>query len=66
VICPICEEQFELKERNSLEAIEKRAILAEKREEKQERVLLYWGIGVMIAGVICVITFVLLYHHHNK
>ncbi len=65
VICPFCEEQFELKERNSLEAIEKREILAEKREEKQERVLLYWGIGVMIAGVICVITFVLLYHHNK-
>jgi hypothetical protein len=60
-ICPFCEEQFELKERNSIEAIEKRAILSEKREEKQERMFLYWGVGILVVGVICVITFMIIY-----
>ena len=61
-ICPFCEEQFELKERNSLEAIEKREMLSEQREERQERMFLYWGIGVMVVCVICVITFVFIYN----
>ena len=39
-LCPFCDEQFELKERHSQEAIEKRELQAEKREEKQERVYL--------------------------
>jgi len=61
-ICPFCKEQFELKERNSLEAIEKREMLSEQREERQERMFLYWGIGVMVVCVICVITFVFIYN----
>ena len=61
-ICPFCEEQFELKERNSLEAVEKREILAEKRQEKQERVFLYWGIGIMVIGILGVITFMIIYN----
>jgi hypothetical protein len=60
-ICPFCEEQFELKERNSLEAIEKREILSEKQQEKQERILLCWGIGIMAVGIVSVITFIILY-----
>ena len=61
-ICPFCEEQFELKERNSLEAIEKREMLSEKREKKQEQMFLYWGIGIMVVGIICVTTFMILYN----
>jgi hypothetical protein len=61
-ICPFCEEQFELKERNSLEAIEKREVLSEKRQEKQERIFLYWGIGIMVIGIISVITFMIIYN----
>jgi len=53
-ICPFCEEQFKLKERNSLEAIE-------KREDKQEQMFLYWGIGIMVVGILCVTTFWLIY-----
>ena len=60
--CPFCEEQFELKERNSLEAIEKREMLSEKREKKQEQLFLYWGIGIMVVGIICVTTFMILYN----
>jgi len=62
-ICPFCKEQFELKERNSLEAIEKREILSEQREEKQERMFLYWGIGIMVVGIVSVITLIILYNH---
>ena len=61
-ICPFCEEQFELKERNSLEAIEKREMLSEKRQEKQERIFLYWGIGIMVVGIVSVITFIIIYN----
>ena len=61
-ICPFCEEQFELKERNSLEAIEKREIFSEKRQEKHERVFLYWGIGIMVVGILSVITFIIIYN----
>ena len=61
-ICPFCEEQFELKERNSLEAIEKRELLSEKRQEKQERLFLYWGIGIMVIGIVSVITFMIIYN----
>jgi len=61
-ICPFCEEQFELKERNSLAAVEKRELLSEKRQEKQERVFLYWGIGIMVIGVLGVITFMIIYN----
>jgi hypothetical protein len=64
-ICPFCEEQFELKERNSLEAVEKREILSEKRQEKQERVFLYWGIGIMVIGILGVITFIIIYSYNK-
>jgi len=66
VICPICEEQFELKERNSLEAIEKREVLSEKRKEKQERIFLYWGIGIMVIGIVSVIIFIIIYNYNQK
>jgi hypothetical protein len=61
-ICPFCEEQFELKERNSLEAIEKRELLSEKRQEKQERIFLYCGIGIMVVGILSIITFIIIYN----
>ena len=64
-ICPFCEEQFELKERNSLEAVEKREMLSEKRQEKQERVFLYWGIGIMVIGILGVITFMIIYSQNK-
>jgi len=64
-LCPFCDEQFELKERHSQEAIEKRELQAEKREEKQERVYLYWGIGIMVLGIISVITFIIIYNHNS-
>ena len=57
VICPFCEEQFELKEHHSLEAIE-------KRQEKHERIFLYWGIGVMVIGIVSVITFMIIYKYN--
>ena len=65
-ICPFCEEQFELKERNSLEAIEKREVLSEKRQEKQERIFLYWGIGIMVIGIVSVIIFIIIYNYNQK
>ncbi|MBT4693972.1 MAG: hypothetical protein HOB73_11565 [Planctomycetaceae bacterium] len=57
VICPFCEEQFELKEHHSLEAIE-------KRQEKHERIFLYWGIGVMVIGIVSVITFMIIFKYN--
>ncbi len=54
-ICPHCNESFELLEQNSVEAKQKRALQAEKRAEKAERVFLYWGIGIavlVVAGII--------------
>ena len=64
-LCPFCDEQFELKERHSQEAIAKRELQAEKREEKQERVYLYWGIGIMVLGIISVVTFIIIYNHNS-
>jgi len=60
-ICPHCNAEFELLERNSVEAKQKRAIQAERRAEKTERVFLYWGIGVAVLVVGAIIGLAIAY-----
>ena len=60
-ICPHCNAEFELVERNSVEAKQKRAIQAERRAEKTERVFLYWGIGVAVLVVGAIIGLAIAY-----
>ncbi len=60
-ICPHCNAEFELLERNSVEAKQKRAIQAERRAEKAELVFLYWGIGVAVLVVGAIIGLAIAY-----
>ena len=60
-ICPYCGVEFELLERNSVEAKQKRAEQAERRAEKGERVFLYWGIGVAVIVVGTIIGLAIAY-----
>ncbi len=60
-ICPHCDAEFELVERNSIEAKQKRAEQADRRAEKAERVFLYWGIGVAVIVVGTIIGLAIAY-----